>query len=90
MSLGVIPPKKKAYAATVYQVKVDPSIAPKGITVFGLWPHMHEIGKKIWVERLVRKPGSEGDLLRDLEELEKVSVFMMETGASCHDVLLNL
>lgn len=72
VSVGVIPPKKRVYSATVFQVKVDTTVAPNGITVFGFGPHMHALGKKLWVERLRKKPGLEGNLLVDLKDLEKV------------------
>lgn len=73
MSLGVIPPKKKAYSATVFQVKVNQTIAPNGISVFGFTPHMHALGKKMWVEKLSKQTHNEEKLLLDLAELTKAS-----------------
>ncbi|GMH44491.1 hypothetical protein BSKO_12443 [Bryopsis sp. KO-2023] len=71
ISVGVIPPKTKTYSSTIFQVKVDEEIAPDGLTVFGYLPHMHELGRRMWTERLERKSDSKGDL-RDFSELEKV------------------
>ncbi|GMH44425.1 hypothetical protein BSKO_12377 [Bryopsis sp. KO-2023] len=71
LSVGAIPPKTKTYSSTVFQVKIDDQIAPDGIVLFGFLPHMHFLGRRMWSEKLQRKPGSEG-ILEDLSELEKV------------------
>lgn len=71
-SLGVIPPKKTMYSSTIVQIKVDPEIAPDGLTVYGFTPHMHALGKKLWVEKLARTPEHKDDLLQRFNYLEKV------------------
>lgn len=82
--MGVIPPKKTMYASTIYQIKVDPEIAPDGITVYGFTPHMHALGKKIWVEKLTRNSEHKKDILESFDYLEKVRLARFEQdGITC-------
>lgn len=74
-SIGAIPPKKTIYSSTVYQVKVDPEIAPDGISVYGFLPRMHALGKKMWVEKLGRDSKDETEEFSSFEELVKVRLF---------------
>lgn len=73
MSVGTIYPNTVVYSSTVVQVKLNKDIAPDGITIFGFTPHMHALGRKMWVEKF-RKPLDKTDMLLDLTKLEKVGI----------------
>lgn len=91
-TIGTIPPKATTYSSTIFQLKVDAEIAPNGVTAYGLMPHMHELGRKLWVEKLARKSVNNTGLLQSFDELDKVSFsciwmviyfYKTETGYVC-------
>lgn len=82
-SIGVIPPKKTMYSSSVYQIRVDPEIAPNGVKVYGFSAHMHALGKKLWIEKLKRISGHKKGILQKFDYLDKACDSAQNADCDC-------